>query len=94
MIYNEKKPAMEVAGLDVGGDGGSRTPVRKHSAVGTTCLVSSLALTVPLRTNTRWNREPIIDLAIQCKGDPSRDPASIAPARTHRQIRNGAGQHN
>ncbi len=28
----------------IGGAGGSRTPVRKHSAVGTTCLVPSLAL--------------------------------------------------
>ena len=31
-------------GLGIGGAGGSRTPVRKHSAVGTTCLVSLLAL--------------------------------------------------
>ena len=41
----QKKPQpLTQLGLDIGGAGGSRTPVRKHSAVGTTCLVPSLAL--------------------------------------------------
>jgi len=44
--------------------------------------------------NTVQTSEPIIVLAIQCKGDPSRDPVSIAPAQTHRQIRNGVGLNN
>ena len=34
-----------------GGGGGNRTPVREHSAIGTTCLVSSLALASRHPTN-------------------------------------------
>ncbi len=78
----------------IGGGGGSRTPVRKHSAFGTTCLVSSLALTNQHRTNTVKSSEPIICLAIQCKGDLSRDPVASAPAASHRQKADGVGQNN
>ena len=73
--------------LVFGGGGGSRTPVRKHSAVGTTCLVSSLALATQCRTSTIESSEHIIYLTIRCKCDPSGDPASVAPVQTHRQIR-------
>lgn len=39
-----KKPQSKDRGLGIGGAGGSRTPVRKYSTVGTTCLGPSLAL--------------------------------------------------
>ena len=64
------------------------------SAVGTTCLVSSLALAVQCRTSTKENSEYIICLAIRCKYDPSSDPASVAPDRNHRQIRHGVELQN
>lgn len=86
-----EKPQPETGwGFSIGGAGGSRTPVRKYSAVGTTCLGPSLALATQRRTGTMKSSEPIIGLAIQCKGDLSRDPVSVAPAQTHRHIRNGA----
>ena len=95
LLLGIKKAArLDRSDTTFGGAGGSRTPVRKYSAVGTTCLGPSLALATQCRTGTIKSSEPIIFLAIQCKGDPSRDPVSVAPAQTHRQIRNGVELQN
>ena len=48
--HQQKRPR-KTGPCFVGGGGGNRTPVREHSAIGTTCLVSSLALASRHPTN-------------------------------------------
>ena len=45
----KKATRLDRSGYKVGGAGGSRTPVRKHSAIGPTCLVPSLALATTMQ---------------------------------------------
>jgi len=42
---NEKALSIKYLGLVCGGDGGSRTPVRQSSAIGSTCLDNFIVLT-------------------------------------------------